>query len=614
MALSGAYKAYLNNPTTQGLSDNASLHYVPTLTTISTSTAIAKHNAAHMKILRKKEQKFLGCVEGKDAICADIETTLEFLSGGGAYLPGLDDNFVSDRTATFPMVHIVHFDANRKIQQIRLYWDQGSLLKQIDVIGARARHWPIRDGKDQARLIAISASGNYQDSRPSTAVSSTSSRESGMAGKPRSQSNNVTRDPHASLALFAPSDENADSSAPAVVAQRSSARPPPRDYHDLFIGNDSAATPDGNKRPTSPKKENGIIAQKATSARPPPRDYHDLFVGNDSDSSPEAQGTPSPRKALMSTPIASKTGAGKNFPPSRLFDVEENDPNTPKSPEKGQYMKPHPTKYHHFEFGNGDDVPAADADRPKSRHQSQWDFEDFATPQKPPTKPRPGDQDKRHFSLDDDQVMDSPVKHPAIAKPRPDASTSIEFQDDGAPEGNRRPTGSSLGRTNVRTTGLYQNNIISEDDQPAACLVKKNDPLSTVTNLRDRHKDFEPHFSMSDSSPSGHDAGPSKPIPEARAKVVSQMGAQWEASDASPSATSSSGNGKLLSSNDKENFGRKNMGIKSGGDGMGGKKGTGRSWGFGDESDEEGVGGVNGGKFRAGKKQQKPKDSGIWDF
>ena len=45
-------------------------------------------------------------VEGRHALSVDVETTLEFLNGGGAYLPGLDDNFVADRTVTFPMVSV----------------------------------------------------------------------------------------------------------------------------------------------------------------------------------------------------------------------------------------------------------------------------------------------------------------------------------------------------------------------------------------------------------------------------------------------------------------------------------------------------------------------------
>ena len=354
------------------------------------------------------------------------------------------------------------------------------------------------------------------------------------------------------------------------------------------------------------------MAPKAQSAKPPPRDYHDLFVGEQSPETPQ-DGPPSPKKeSLMSPPVGAKGGAGKSYKPSRLFDTEENNPSTPKSPEKGNYMKPHPMKYNHFEFGNGDDAPALKADRPKTKHQSQWDFEDFVTPQKPHVKSRPGNQDKRHFGWEDDEpIMDSPAKHPAIAKARPDANPNFEFQDDGTPAGDRRPAGSALGGTNVRTTGLYQNNVIENEQQSQG---KKHNPLSTVTNLKDRRKDFDPHFDMTDSSPS-QSTETSKPISDARAKVVSQMGAQWEATDSSPAVASSKGNSKLLSStNDKENLGHgrgdSNVGIKSGGDGMGGKKGAGRSWGFGDESDGE----ENVKKFQAGRKQQAPKDSGIWDF
>lgn len=80
------------------------MNYITTLTTINTAASIVKHNAAHQKMLTKKQETVLDCVEGVDALTVDVETTLEFISGGGAYLPGLDDNFVSDRIVTFPMV------------------------------------------------------------------------------------------------------------------------------------------------------------------------------------------------------------------------------------------------------------------------------------------------------------------------------------------------------------------------------------------------------------------------------------------------------------------------------------------------------------------------------
>lgn len=103
-SLKAIYQSYLANPTASNLSENASINYITTLTTINTAPAIVKHNAAHQKVLQKKEEKVLSCIEGNDAMCLDIETTLEFITGGGAYLPGLDDNFLSDRVVTFPMV------------------------------------------------------------------------------------------------------------------------------------------------------------------------------------------------------------------------------------------------------------------------------------------------------------------------------------------------------------------------------------------------------------------------------------------------------------------------------------------------------------------------------
>lgn len=519
-------------------------------------------------------------------------------------------------------MHIVHFDTDQKIQQIRLYWDQGSLLKLVDVIGSRAKNWPIRDGKDQARLIASSAAGIPQTAE-SAGLATRDPIAAKITGKPRSQSKNVTRDPHASLSLFAPREEDEESSVPSAIAPRAaaSAKPPPRDYHDLFAGNDSDASPQGKGRATSSMKENGgIRAQKAQSTKPPPRDYHDLFVGEDSDASPVSKGrAPSPKKENMTpAPIAAKGGAGKNYQPSRLFETDDSAPGTPgtpvQSPEK--YRKPDPKKYDHFTFGPGDENPQQVPVRPKSKHQNTWDFEDFMTPE--PSKKKVRGQDVRQFGWeDDDPVMDSPAEHPAVPKARPDAGTNFEFQDDGTPAGDRRPAGHPRGAGNVRAgAGMYANNVIDEGKQSPS-LEKKGHPLSTVTNLKDRRKDFDPQFSMTDDSPSSNENKQS--IPEARAKVVSQMGAQWEATDSSPGQPASKNSDRVNPiSGDKENYSNggasKHVGIKSGGDGMGGKKGAGRSWGFGDDSDEDVVGGKNGGKFQATKIQQAPKDSGFWDF
>lgn len=531
-------------------------------------------------------------------------------------------------------MHIVHFDSSQKIQQVRLYWDQGSLLKLVDVIGSRARNWPIHDGKDQARLIASSAAGGTQSNGSTRRATENDSRDTNQAAvttKPRSQSKNVTRDPHASLALFAPREEEEDSSGPAAVAPRESAKPPPRDYHDLFVGNESDASPVSREKIASPRKEN-----------------------------------------ITPGPVAPKGGAGKNYQPSRLFDTDNSQPGTPSTPveSSGKFIKPDPKKYNHFEFGDGNEKQKPTATRPKSKHQNNWDFADFMTPDKVPTRVR--GQDIRHYGWSDDEpVMDSPAKHPAVAKARPDANTNFELQDDGTAGGERRPL--SRGQGNAKGSGMYHNNVFDESDLPPSPEKKGH----ALANLKDRRKNFDPHFSMTDDPPSQSANVNKQPIPEARAKVVQQMGAQWEASDQSPGPHPKSEVEDVINSlsGDKENIlngggnkhvgiksggdgmggkrgagrswgfgddspgtqpasksedrtdpisgdkdnvanggGKKHVGIKNGGDGMGGKKGAGRSWGFGDDSDEDGVGGMNGGKFQASKIQQAPKDSGFWDF
>lgn len=99
------YQSFLATPSLTALSsDAASLNYITTLTTINSAASIVKHLSAHQQVLKKKQETVLSAVESQDAICLDVETTLEFITGGGAYLPGLDDNFLADRVVTFPMV------------------------------------------------------------------------------------------------------------------------------------------------------------------------------------------------------------------------------------------------------------------------------------------------------------------------------------------------------------------------------------------------------------------------------------------------------------------------------------------------------------------------------
>ena len=104
MALAAKYQQFLANPAKGQLADGASLDYIPTLTSICEPTVIIRHLAAQTKLLEKKNETVHNIFETADSLCAEIETTLEFNAGGGAYLPGLDDNFLADRVVTFLVV------------------------------------------------------------------------------------------------------------------------------------------------------------------------------------------------------------------------------------------------------------------------------------------------------------------------------------------------------------------------------------------------------------------------------------------------------------------------------------------------------------------------------
>ena len=104
MSLQAVYQSFLHDPNATVLADDASLNYITTLTTIKGAAPIVKHVISQGKILEKKQENVLNTVEGGGAISMEVETTIEFITGGGPYLPDLDDNFLADRVVTIPIV------------------------------------------------------------------------------------------------------------------------------------------------------------------------------------------------------------------------------------------------------------------------------------------------------------------------------------------------------------------------------------------------------------------------------------------------------------------------------------------------------------------------------
>ncbi|KAL6873108.1 hypothetical protein J3F83DRAFT_601446 [Trichoderma novae-zelandiae] len=527
--MAATYKQFLASPSSSLLADKASLHYVTTLTSFVGATEIIKHLNTLQKQVKKKKEDVINVIDGQSIIAAEVDTCVEFVTSGGAYLPGLDDNFLSDREAFLPIMHIVSFDDDGKILQIRQQWDQGSLLKQMEIIGKTGRNWPIRDGKEQLSLIqsCVKSSGF---------VPAQAQPQSGNANaKSRNSSTNIMRDPHASLHLFGSRDEVENSEPTGVVSPYAGSKPKQRAFTDI-LADEPQHWDDDQRRSMSPHKAN----------------------------------------------------AGKNVQPIRIFDGQqqpEEDSDDGEKPQK--YIRAHPAKYQHFALGDGseeseDSQPAAAqprAPRPKSKHDSQWSFDDFTTPVKAKAGRGQGtNPDARNW--DAGEMQAETVKAPAgkaqAGKARRDAETHFELQDDGElPPAERRIAIRTRGPAHNESQSIYKNDLFERNAEEAP----SGRALGNITNVsKDRGKDFDPHFAMTDDSPA---PGPARqPVPENRQKAVTMMNANWTLADESPAAQ-------------KENRAQPakspqpDAKIHVAGDGMGGKKGAQRDFLYGGDDAAE---------------------------
>ncbi len=416
---------------------------------------------------------------------------------------------------------MVRFDQDtKKIRHIRLHWDQASLLKDMDVIGARGKHWPIRSGKEQVRLVASLASPSSANPDEAALPSDASKLVGG--NRPAAASNGVhariVKDPYASLSLFSPA---------------------------------SAAQP-----PSTPQQQRPAMTPLRASAKPPPRDYGELFGDGGGDGDNDSTPRPS------SSSGTSFTGASKHYKPSRLFGVDSAEDNSNNNNDGAmaaatpRMIKPDAKKYQHFEFSDGSDAnaaaeerlvkpdakkfqhfefgdvggdnnntaahdskPSTSSSRPRAaaKHSSQWDFEDFVTPEKPRRRVR--EQDVRHFRWGEEeedgdggdggdgaiagnsnavgrmeqQATSSLTSRPRkMGQPRRDAEAHFEFQDDGPPA--ERPRMRPMGSTHNTGLGLYENNVYSEegdgeDDSTAANAHKRKNGTAATTQQQDEQQD-----------------------------------------------------------------------------------------------------------------------------
>ena len=401
-------------------------------------------------------------------------------------------------------MHIVTFTKSLQIAQIRLFWDQGSLLKSVEVVGSRGKNWPLREGKDQIRTVTASIDNALTGVMNGVSLDEQRSGRSGTRGGANSQTN---------IQLFSPRSNAREESPANSVAPRASAKPPSRDPSELFSDGLDPVDVQSRERSLSPTKQN-------------------------------------PRKA----------GAGKNYGDIRLFDNTPLDPSDPLSPERQR--KGHPKQYAHFEFG--EEPLNIKAENRKSKHSTQWGFEDFTTPQKPRARPNPGQQRNIDW-LEDEEGQ----KHePARPRARKDAEHQFEFEDDATP----RPAGAERVRPKDTRSGLYEDHVNlgdpSKNSSATTAGAEAGDkmPLGNITNVnaKGHKKNFSSQFDMTDDSPSrgGSVEGEGKRVPEPLKKVAKTMESNWSMYDDSPTTAE-----------------KKHKGIQISGDGMGGRKAKGeKSW------------------------------------
>jgi hypothetical protein len=411
------------------------------------------------------------------------------------------------------------------------------LLKQVDVVGSRGRNWPIRDAKDQAKLITDSIAAHGVITPPSQTIALVKAEEVARSSSPNKRH---IQDPHASLSLFANAADQ--ERAPPVIAPRAavSSKPAARGYNELFVRDDEdEATPTKNR--------GSVIAPKVGAGK----SYGPIRVFDVGDESEALQSPVQPKigssknfqairlfdddeaEALQS-PVQPKIGSSKNFQAIRLFGDDE----AVAAEQPDRLYKSHPNKYSHFSLGDENDGSGELKDVPTrpTRPMSQWDFADFDTLEKPRNKIR--GQDVRHFGWSDneDDGSETPPARPRVVQPRRDADTHFELVDDGAERGDHGAK-RIIGAAHNKGLGLYESNLYYEDGKPTPLDPSGKQPSGIASNSAYRKKDFDSHWTTSDSSPPNQpEEEEHRPMSRDRVQAYEQMNASWDTYDKSPEA------------------------------------------------------------------------------
>lgn len=377
------------------------------------------------------------------------------------------------------------------------------------MIGARGRSWPIRPAQEQVRLLKSAIAG-----KSAPVLTSSSNANNDLPARPASPGKRHIKDPYAADSLFDLLSPQKGDVTTDHDETRTPSSPGKRHTRDPYAAASLTELLSPSKEDSAPPRP-----YAPASAQPAQRQYGELFVG-DNDEMPS---TPSKAEKV----VAPK--AGSKFQGNRIFeDVEED------SDDRAPY-KTNPLKFNHFEIG-ADNADLEVKEQSKRGHghprnQSQWDFGDFATPQKPKNT-----EEARGFGYsDEDAEAELPPARPAVHKPRRDADVHFEMTDD-----NDENDGRIISSFENRGKGLYENRLFNEDGTPKASEEKNNkpNPLGVTRNNVSRSKNLDPHWEMTDVSPAPKSRQQTpKPVPMDRAKAVQMMESHWDNCDESPEPT-----------------------------------------------------------------------------
>ncbi|EMR09057.1 hypothetical protein PNEG_02828 [Pneumocystis murina B123] len=226
------YQEFRQAPSQSIFSDQCILTYVTTCIRFSGSKNILLQLSEYQTHIKLKEEIINLHVTG-NSIVSEVFLDIEFINGPAWLVPGLDDNFYIDRKVQLPHIYIMEFDEDEKISSIRVFWDQATILKQLEVFGSRKQAFPIKLGKEQHYFIK-------NKDIDSSNLSYSKEKQQQVSKK---------------LSLFEPYEEPSREFHRNPVRPRSPTRPIQRPYEDLFV---VKGTPISVKPPKASQKIHNV--------------------------------------------------------------------------------------------------------------------------------------------------------------------------------------------------------------------------------------------------------------------------------------------------------------------------------------------------------------------